>query len=59
MKENTTLGGEAVIFVIFWIVASILWGMWLAGISVPLLGLFSAVIFRLMVVLIRWIDTKF
>lgn len=59
MKEHTSLGGEAVIFILFWIIASILWGMWLTGISVPILGLVSAIIFRLMITLIRWIDIKF
>ena len=58
MKERTTLGGEAFIFLVFWLVASILWEMWLTGISVPILGLFSAVIFRLTITLIRWIDLK-
>jgi hypothetical protein len=59
MKERTSLGGEAVIFILFWIIASILWGMWLEGISIPILGLLSAVIFRLVITLIRWIDAKF
>jgi len=53
-----TLGGEAFIFIVFWIIASVLWGIWLKGISVPLLGLFSAIVFRLMIILIRWIDAK-
>lgn len=58
MKENTSLPGEAFIFLVFWLVASILWGMWLEGIIVPILSLVSAVIFRLTITLVRWIDLK-
>ena len=56
MKERTSLGGEAFIFLVFWLVAGILWGMWLTGISVPFLGLFSAVVFRFIVFFVRWMD---
>ena len=57
--ERTTLAGEAFIFAVFWIIAIALWGMWLNGVWVPLIGLLTAIVFRLSITWIRYLDTKF
>ena len=59
MDGKTTLPGEGLMFLLFWILGSSVWGMWLNGWVVGFLGLVSAVVFRLTIVLVRWIEKKF
>jgi len=47
MNKKANLLGEAIIFVLVWIFASLIWAIWLDGIFVPIAGLVSTFIFRL------------